>query len=81
MLHRLRESWADVVEPALGGTVEVDETYVGGKERNKHRSKRLGKEWQTGRAIVIGGKPRDGKAVATIINNVDKKTLQGFIQD
>ena len=38
--HRTRKGFADVIEK-MGGPVEVDETYMGGKKKNKHRSKRL----------------------------------------
>jgi len=36
-----------------GGTVEVDETYVGGKEKNKHAHKRHSKGGGTGKEIVF----------------------------
>ena len=42
MLHRLREVWAKDKAGRFGGPVEVDETYIGGRERNKHASKKLG---------------------------------------
>ena len=40
MAHRIREAWNDETEKFVG-PVEVDETYIGGLERNKHESKKL----------------------------------------
>ena len=40
ILHRVREMLADNAPELLGGMVEADETYVGGKVSNQHRSKR-----------------------------------------
>jgi transposase-like protein len=40
MLHRIREAMQNKSASKLGGEVEVDETFIGGKARNMHRSKR-----------------------------------------
>src|SRR6202140_5131382 len=58
MEHRLREAMRELhPNGPLGGegkTVEFDETYIGGKETNKHRSKRLGiRGGQTGKEIAF----------------------------
>ena len=82
MLHRLR---AAAVTPsfnaALDGEVEVDETFVGGKAKNKHADKRTGLRGTAGKAIVVGALERGGDVVAKVVGNTDAATLQGFVRE
>lgn len=75
MLHRIR--YAMGMEPAqqLDGTVEVDETYVGGKDRNRHASKRKEGYGGKGKAAVLGMLDRDGDLIAKHVPDTEKKTL------
>lgn len=57
MLHRFREAFADVSR-LFDGPVEVDETYVGGIEKNKHARKPLGQDHWSAKIAVVGMKDR-----------------------
>ena len=80
MLQRIRKAW-ETKDPLFEGPLEVDETYFGGKETNKHESKKLKAGRGTvGKATVIGAKDRKtGKVKAKVIKGTDAKTLQGFV--
>ena len=84
MIHRIRETWDKVgAEVAFQGPVEVDETYMGGKERNKHGSKKLkAGRGAVGKVAVVGMKDRETNAVsAEVVESADGLTLQGFVLD
>ncbi len=84
MCHRIRASLQDREFQKLLGVVEVDETFVGGKVRNKHWDKRgpggTGGEG-SGKMPVAGAVSRKGNVVARVIDNVRTPTLVRFVQE
>jgi len=78
MLHRIRKCFGIENDNDLDGNVEVDETYVGGKNKNRHNSKKI--EGARGRstkdkAPVVGMIERGGKLNARMVDNAQTKTL------
>ena len=83
--HRVREAMRELhATMPLGGegkTVEFDETYIGGKETNKHRNKRLGNRGgQTGKEIAFALVERGGKVRGHHIPSISAKTLRPILQ-
>ena len=80
MAHRIREL-LDTTGGKFAGPVEADETYVGGKETNKHASKKLrAGRGTSGKTPVAGIKDRETNQVRTeVIERTDRETLQDFV--
>ncbi len=80
LAHRIRRAWEENRGP-FAGPVEVDETYVGGKEGNKPLGRRTpGAGGGFGKAIVAGVKDRPTNRVsAAVVTRTDSRTLKGFV--
>jgi transposase-like protein len=88
MLHRIRLAMQDgVTGGKMGGEVEIDETYIGGKARNMHKSKRAkmaGSPW-AGKAAVMGllqrtTAQRKSRVKLSVVPNVRKSQLEKRIE-
>ena len=80
LAQRIRETWVSN-GGGMGPTVEVDETYIGGKERNKHPHKKLrAGRGSVGKQAVVGIMERGGSVVASPVRYTDRHTLQGVIR-
>ena len=82
MAHRIRETWNDETE-RMAGPVEADETYIDGKEGNKHEDKKTNRgRGPVGKAAVVGMEDRSTNQVsAQVVEETDAQTLQGFVHE
>jgi len=84
MCHRIRAGLVDKEFRKLMGIVEVDETFIGGKAKNRHKNDRFDGTKGTGgsgNAIVAGAVQRKGNVVARVIADVRAATLETFVRE
>lgn len=82
MLGRLREACGGDPTGKLSGIVEADETFIGGKEGNKHADKKLNAGRGTvGKTAVLGLRERGGRSIAMPVGKVDKATIHAKIAE
>ena len=80
--HRIREAMKDGMIGPLGGegaTVEVDETFIGGKEKNKHRSLREARGGVAGKEAVLSLVERNGRVRSMHVGRVNSDNLRSIL--
>jgi transposase-like protein len=78
--HRVRAMLDNPEFGPLMGQVEVDETYIGGKNKNRHWDKKQPGTGTAGKIPVVGAISRKGNVICKMIENADTETLTKFVR-
>ena len=81
LAQRIRETWLKDRDGGMGDHVQVDETYVGGKEKNKHAKDKLHADrGAVGMDAVVGVRDEHGEVRAVLVENTKAGTLKRFVR-
>jgi len=80
MCMRIRAGLAQEDFRKLIGVVEVDETFIGGDDNNRHHGKKVGHKNYGGKTPVIGAIERKGRVVVRVLDKVSQSALETFVR-
>lgn len=81
VLHRIREMYRESAPEMLTDVVQVDETFIGGKNKNRHADKKKeGGQGGSGKAIVLGARGINGKVLTKVVPNTEAATLNPMVE-
>ncbi len=81
LLHRIREMLRAKEPVMLKGTVEADETYVGGRDKNRHKHKRKGVTGVGDKIAMLGLVERGGRVYAQRIKALTREVISPVITE
>lgn len=81
LCHRIRAAMVDTSGDMLGGIVEADETYVGGKASGFRTKQEAAQHRRDNKTVVLGAVERGGKVRLRVAPDATRKSVHGFLND